>query len=270
MKNLKFIKILITGFILTITSYSQVNASVICGSSSSVSGGKLYVYYNTCGGLSEAEHDGVTMRNNTINNVTRNYYILNSTDYSGSLDKDGNLIVTSNNDPSVTYDKDTIKGVVGFEYRVDMGTSNLINKYWRYTYNPDGTLKKYITVDDTGSSMVADSIQYTYDDHKNVLTEKIGKQRGNNVTWENNTYSYTYDGDLMTSKSKNGELIETYTYTYDEVTGEVTSKSVNGEVVEVYEVHRPEIHESKRIYTVSEAEEALGKNNKNTFTLRYR
>ncbi len=111
----------------------------------------------------------------------------------------------------------------------------------------------------------------------NMLKKAAGDGSTGGIPKDATLMAYNLDenGNRVLSKGykydSNGNLVEEYVYSPD---GRSYQKySADGTLLGKFNADGSEYveaHEVKRIYTVSEAEAALGKNNRNTFSIRYR
>ena len=119
------------------------------------------------------------------------------------------------------------------------------------------------------------AIYYQESDANRIALENMLKKANKNSTPKDATlmaYNLDENGNRVLSKGykydSNGNLVEEYVYSPD---GRSYQKySADGTLLGKFNADGSIYHEVKRIYTVSEATEALGKNNRKTFSIRYR
>ena len=206
----KYYKVLLAGLVFSIPCLKDSSAYSLDPVISN-SNGKLVVTIDKC------------INEPCFGNFDKFTYTINSDEYTGAVDKDGNVFITSKKDPNISYNLDTIKGNLAYTYeRTEY--KNYISRDENFVdYNEDGNITRQIDYKGRQPGS-ADGVKYvektyTYDENKNMTSETIRTQmtdRNYNIisdTTETNNYTYTYDGkNNMLTKSVNGELSETYEY----------------------------------------------------------
>ncbi len=293
--NIKSIKTLTAGALLALANCLQAFA----GDTGSCGTNCVYTYSNGTLTYSVADANSnngkgkITISNyyygidDTIENIIVNEGItsVEISDHSGFINvgtANGKLVLPDNFTTGINsmwglgfgtieFGNNVTIGAGSFRFNDDADVTLVMNADANITFD-DGAMDYYATSKSPNSIHIAckGDPDSCYDKFSNVRNKRNPgnvtydyyqeeDSEGNVILYNDTGYSkYDSDGNIIAKYDVNDHLLTQYRYATD---GSVAIYDANGKLIGL---------QGKRIYTIDEATQLLGSNNKNTFSIRYR